>query len=338
MDQINIEINRKKKLKNNIFILSLSLNRLFLFYKTLIMNINTIQERFDSSLKIILNFWTKYLLFNLIVIVVWLLIFLGLISIIAMIYWINYTDFNFNNYTIIWWFIMYLFIFLIMSWLLSSILFLWNFYITKNIIEEKKIPTIKQLFSIILHKLVDKVKVDFWYFLVFLPIVFVLILTISIIALSHNYSFISLYLVFLFLLIIPYIYILVSFYLSYYYSFDKERFTFKDFLESRNITNWKKMSLLGNIILISILTYIISQIIMLIFSSILKINYTSWLAWYIIVAFVKYILSFFVWIFSFIYFYLYYLHLIWYKVEKTSTENKKGESGIESKIEERIEK
>ena len=279
------------------------------------MNISTIQDRFNSTFKIILKFWKKYLLFNLLTLIFWLVLFFVIPIPIYILLWLSNLSLK-SSSVIFFNLILLILVFVLVYRFFKSAIFLWNFYITKNIVEEKNIPTIKQLFSIIFSKLFSKMKVDFWYFLVFLPVILItVLLAFLLVVWQEDYIKISLFFTCLLFIFIFCIYIIISFYLSYYYSFDKEKFTFKEFLSSKNITNWKKMSLLGNVLLISILSGIVYWIFLILLSNIVNINHNSW--WISIVIFIifRYVLATFVWLFTFVYFYLYYLYLTWYNLE-----------------------
>ena len=287
----------------------------------------TIQERFNETINVLKNNFLNYLLLNLGLLWIWLLIFLVIwwISIILIfsLFWLNYDNlyWNFSSKFLVFMIFFVLFLFLIFR-VLKATMFVWNFYLTKNIDKWEEIK-LSKLFILSYKKLYDRALVDLWYFIIYLWVFVLMWLFFILTLLFHNNVFLFSLFMILFIVggIYLFVYVSIKYYFADYYCFDNEDFSFKKFNESTNITQKNMRWVFWNILLVIVITYVISAIFWLILSwfgkywNVYSLHNSSailWLIfsfWFIVFVVLKYIFNLLAWLFWFIYMYIYYKFL-----------------------------
>ncbi len=301
-------------------------------------NLYRLDLRFKATFELFRdNFW-KYLLYNLVVffiryILSFIIAFTLAVLLIPIVINIWFSAVNEVFVTVA----LILILVIIGIWIIGALFFLFNFYLTKNIIDKKEIGLwkgIKWMFANIWNKLI----VDMWYGLYML---------IPILILFFGFSFASLIrvgwgdivanlLIWLsvWLALGVFIYLITVLSFSSYHCFEKNSFSLSTFKEVFSFTKGKFWQIFGNILFLSILF----QIIYLIISSIFQIfgvsNFESYiqglinqvdfdnistglnmnLIWIVVFGFLYYmiqqIIKLIFDIFYFIYWYIYYKYLI----------------------------
>lgn len=214
--------------------------------------------------------------------------------------------------------------------------FLVNYKLTKDLTTENIDKTLSYI-KFAYKNVFNKAIIDFWYFLIWILVLIFWGLAFWILYLLTKSLGLAIS-IWILIWIITAIYIWIKYYFWIYHCFELYKFNFKTFLSSSNISKWHFWKILGNLIIVSLIVWILAMILNFVLDIIFAIigitipsrwriftkailefwnihsiiNHTSlslfWF-WYITYILIKILISTFTGILWIIYFYIYYKHL-----------------------------
>ena len=210
----------------------------------------TLGWRLKQTFGLIFGNWQKYLGYNL---AMWginvLIVVLTMILIYGIIIGVM------PNLLVVWAILIWVLVFFVL-WLVSALVTLVNFKLTKDLTNEEE-TSLDKVIKFAFSNLWNKAVVDFWYFLIALCILLYFILFGLLWSFLVSYTKNPLFFIIVFVAIIPAIYYVVSYYFGFYHCFEERDFSFKKFRESKKLVEGRFAEVLGNLVVIWIISFVI---------------------------------------------------------------------------------
>ena len=221
----------------------------------------TLGWRLSQTFSLIFRNWQKYLGYNL---AMWWINVLIIVLTMVLIYGIIIGVMP--NLPVVWSILIGVLVFFIL-WLVYTLIILANFKLTKDLVNEEE-TSLDKVINFAFSNLWNKAVVDFWYFLIFLMAILIILVCYTIIWLLvfwFNYEFrpeqqgLGLLVLFLIILIsiIVFLYYGIFYYFGFYHCFDEKDFSFKKFRESKKLVKGRFWQVLGNLVVIWIISFVV---------------------------------------------------------------------------------